>query len=101
MQTTILGTTYSGRPMFGSFASKVKRVEELEGPAAARRLIAAHATALPCYCKDNRTAMAWEDSPPRCNPDGSHPFEADMTTAPMEGVITCPAMTGGRRDAHL
>jgi hypothetical protein len=70
--TTILGATYPGRPMFGSFALRVWLTERQEGEAAARAHVAAHRALCGCGKPE-------------------HDFADDMTPVPMEGVVTCPA----------
>lgn len=102
MQTTILGVTYEGRPMFGSFTLRVALTERVEGREAAERLVKAHAHAMfPCPCKDPKPNV-WEPNPPRQLADGSHPFAADMTPCPQEGVEHVPVVAkGGHRHAHL
>lgn len=72
--TRLLGTDYPGQPMFGSLALHLCILER-EGKAdEARKLLAAHNRIRKCF---------------------GHPpvnLAAQFTTAPMEGLLTVPAM---------
>lgn len=69
--TTILGREYAGRPMFGSFALHIWLMEQKHGREAAERHNASHKYL--CTCGSDE-----------------HDFAADMTTLPMDGLVTCP-----------
>ena len=71
-ETTILGQTYAGRPMFGSLALDIMCMEQLRGREAAQALLNAH----------NQIRRAFGDEPVD--------LAADMTDVPMDGLIVVP-----------
>lgn len=77
MQTTILGTTYEGRPMIGSLALRLHHMEERGDVAGAQALLDAH----------KQLARGWFGNLP-----GEVDLQKDMTPLPQDGLLIWPAV---------